>query len=585
FIALLSASCVGISQEVEPPQTIESTPLPPTQPPPETAEPEAPTEEPPTPTAEPTLESEEPQPTAAAGITAVPFDLGEFTLLQKSVPEQLREMPVELEGLIAAPPEGDNLPLAVIIHGSHGVDCPVVDDFFQDWPCPEDETKHYGGFDYLLEALAERGYAAISINANSTFVSAFGEPDSNARLVTLVDLYLNQVAAANAGDAVDFGVDLAGRVDLNTLVILGHSASGQGAGWVVGSRAGSDSPEQIAAGEGPFSAAFLLAPVPSNLPEDGLALPFAVLLPACDEDVADLAGQTYYEAARQSEVREDAALSVYLRGANHTRFNSLLLSDEGLAEASAVCDDALISPAEHQQFLAELAGSFFDDALGRGEGDPAAIGLDAGQPAPSELLGQQVLTSLALPADQRSVLPLADGQVNGDVSAVFCEQGFAQKESSQEACRRDPVNQPGNPEQLVLSWSGPGAVYEVSLPQGMGDLSAYDILHLRAAVDPMSPLNIAGEAQPFTLRLTDGSGSSASIVLDETAALAFPEGEVRQIGDFTGWDNLVLLSSIRLPLSDFSGIDLSDVQSISFLFDQTDSGAIFVTDLELLDVP
>ncbi|MDX1418215.1 MAG: hypothetical protein R3293_28705, partial [Candidatus Promineifilaceae bacterium] len=439
FIALLSASCVGISQEVEPPQTIESTPLPPTQPPPETAEPQSPTaqvqdtEEPASPTAEPAKEvepteepaaeaSEEPTEEAAdepgeemAGTAVVPFDLGQFTLLQDGVPEQLREMPVELQGLIAVPPEGDNLPLAVVIHGSHGVGCPVVDDFFQEWPCPEHETKHYGGFDYLLEALAERGYAAISINANSTFVSAFGEPDSNARLVTLVDLYLSQVAAANNGEPVDFGVDLGGRIDLNTLVILGHSASGQGAGWVVGSRAGNDSPEQIAAGEGPFSAAFLLAPVPSNLPEDGLAIPFAVLLPSCDEDVADLGGQSYYEAARQSEMREDVALSVYLRGANHTRFNTLL-SDEGLAEASTSCVDALLSTAEHQDFLAEFAGSFFDDALGRGDGDLAAIGLDAGQPAPSELLGQQVLTSLALPADQRSVLPLADGQVNGDVS-------------------------------------------------------------------------------------------------------------------------------------------------------------------------
>ena len=48
------------------------------------------------------------------------------------------------------------------------------------------------------------------------------------------------------------------------------------------------------------------------------------------------------------------------------------------------------------------------------------------------------------------------------------------------------------------------------------------------------------------------------------------------------WDNHVVLSSIRIPLAAFSGIDLNNVQSIALLFDATDRGAIFLTDLELL---
>ncbi len=48
------------------------------------------------------------------------------------------------------------------------------------------------------------------------------------------------------------------------------------------------------------------------------------------------------------------------------------------------------------------------------------------------------------------------------------------------------------------------------------------------------------------------------------------------------WDNHVVLSSIRVPLTAFSGVDQGNVQSIALVFDATDRGAIFLTDLELL---
>jgi hypothetical protein len=43
-----------------------------------------------------------------------------------------------------------------------------------------------------------------------------------------------------------------------------------------------------------------------------------------------------------------------------------------------------------------------------------------------------------------------------------------------------------------------------------------------------------------------------------------------------------MLSSIRVPLSEFSGVDLNNVPSVALVFDETDRGSIFVTDLEFL---
>jgi len=70
-------------------------------------------------------------------------------------------------------------------------------------------------------------------------------------------------------------------------------------------------------------------------------------------------------------------------------------------------------------------------------------------------------------------------------------------------------------------------------------------------------------------------------------ALAFPPGEMQEVsatdtGFFTG---IVPLTTIRLPLAGFAGVDLSDIAEIALVFDQTPSGALFLADLEWVRPP
>lgn len=580
ILVFVTSGCNGGELATTPPQAVEATVIP-TLPP----------------SIEPTqLESSENGDTTESGEvetmppdgnTAVPFDLGETNLEQTWVAnENLRTMPVRLEGMIAVPTTGDNLPLAILIHGSHGVGCPSDEQgLTQEWPCPETENHHYEGFAYLLEALAEQGYVAMSIDANPAFVAAFGDPAeaSNPRLVALFDLYLAQIAAAVKGESVNFGVDLAGRVDLNQLVVLGHSQGGEGTFYIVDGRADHTAPEQVNAGQGPVAAAILLAPESATPRDRDLAAPFVVILPECDRDVASLAGQSYYEQARQAAQRDDLAASIYLHNANHNRFNATL-EDETLSGSRAHCE-SLLPAADVQSFLAAYATQFFDWALGRVNGDTAVLALDATQPAPDTVLGLAALTSLALPTAQRLTLPLGEDGTVGTATAIFCEQGFIADEEKRGPCGRIQFNQPGLPEEMAISWNGQGGAYEVPVPEESRDLSAYDVLHLRTVLNPVSELNAPGEPQSFSLQLTDGAGGTAAVALTEEPALAFPAGEkgFDEFFNMETWDNHVILSSVRIPLSAFSGIDLTDVQTISLVFDATDSGAIFLTDLELLD--
>ena len=117
----------------------------------------------------------------------------------------------------------------------------------------------------------------------------------------------------------------------------------------------------------------------------------------------------------------------------------------------------------------------------------------------------------------------------------------------------------------------------------MGDLSAFSTLSLRAAVDPASPLNPAGQPQAISVQITDSAGNSAAVhTRPDEPALGFPPGlmqdsSVTETGFFTG---RVPLTTIRFPLSSFAGVDLSDIAEVALLFDQTSSGALFVSDIE-----
>ncbi len=128
---------------------------------------------------------------------------------------RFRNMPVRLNGIIAAPDVGDAAyPVVVILHGNH-VGCPVPEgDMVDRWPCaPEVERPNYRGFNYLVRRLAAEGYVALSININAENTFGFGEPIPVERLEQLVDLHLNALAAATDGGANQFGLGLEGRSD------------------------------------------------------------------------------------------------------------------------------------------------------------------------------------------------------------------------------------------------------------------------------------------------------------------------------------------------------------------------------------
>lgn len=67
-----------------------------------------------------------------------------------------------------------------------------------------------------------------------------------------------------------------------------------------------------------------------------------------------------------------------------------------------------------------------------------------------------------------------------------------------------------------------------------------------------------------------------------TPALRFPLGLLQADAVFAEgiFSGRAPLTALRIPLSRFSGVNLADVAEVALVFDQTDSGALFLADLE-----
>ena len=392
----------------------------------------------PAPTATPQPTATLPPPTATPfavkGPPAIEFNLGDASIIQPQFPldSKFYTMPLRLNGMIAVPDGAGPFPVVVIMHGQHGI-CPEVEgqDMLQQWPCVE-EQPNYKGFGYLASALASRGYLAMSINVNAAFTNGWGEdPDGATRFPQIVDLYLASLALANAGTEVGFNAPLTGKADLSQIAFIAHGQTGALATNDIQARASNTNTESIAQGFGPIGAILYLAPAYGLNVKPVPDVPLSVILPSCDNDLSDLPGQHYYEAARLTPDRHSFAAAVYLVGANHNFFNTVLPDEAANSRRPGCATADRLTADEQRAFLAQYAPDFMDAAFGI-KPYPQEAGLNAFARAPDRLYGYRALTSLALPSAQRRILLLPTetnrfqnsfgqpNEVHGPLAVDFC---------------------------------------------------------------------------------------------------------------------------------------------------------------------
>lgn len=539
-----------------------------------------------------------PGPTAGPSPVAWPdvydYNLGSYTIAQNSfgtaAPD--KDLRLDLLGILAVPQRITAAPLVVLFHGRHNI-CDIYLTVYEEdpWPCPGDSyIRNDHGLRYLAEGLAARGYLAMAIDLNAEHLDSFGELPFGLSASAIFEQHMAALAHANQGQAASFGVDLHNRVDFSRIMLIGHSRGADYAVEIARQRLATDDRAAIARGQGPIGAILQVAPAmhmedPARLID--LAVPTAIILPECDFDVDKLEGQSYFDQTRLAADWQGVLALVYMQSTNHNFFNDRLPADMDDPGVRMECRPDQRLPRETQRrFLVDYAGDFADFAFGE-LADPGRAGLDPAAPAPARLYDVPVLTSLLMPRSARFSLLIPDSaraaewgtdesplRLAGPLNLEYC--------SDDVPCDMHFV-QPGTSiaEQVVISWLSQGDTpsLRIEIPSEQADLSAFASLGMRVALDPYSEWNPVGQGQSFRVVLHDTQGQSSSVTLSaREPALAYPDAR----GGEQPRPGFVELSALRVPLSAFAGVDLSQVSALELVFDQQPAGRLYMADVEFI---
>ena len=498
------------------------------------------------------------------------YDYAEFDLGQKTYTTASgHTMPYNVRGVMAVPKGEGKFPLAVIIHGLHE---------------ELDETKRFDtGFDYLVKALAQNGYAAVSLDMLKPYIQSYGGNDDYVeKMVVIVDNHFQSLAAANEGGVI-YPMDVTNKIDLDRVAILGHSRSGAAIFQVAKS--------QMDKGVG-VSALLSLAPA-ADFWHDFPNLPVAFLIPQYDGDVVQLEGIIMYDYL-QNRITGDKSATM-LMGANHNFFNRNVERDDSIARRVPNAYTPL-TRQEHEDFLANFAVDFFNASFG---GDDRFY--QTNQPQPNRMYGRDVTRQLhkgkpvvlanvntadsftgagALVEHAVDSVVYFEDQVLINTATTQILQTILDGTKNHDEIEYTSVNR----DLIRIEWNQPGE--GVAITPLVSDFSGKSSLNIALVVDSASELNAPGQGHQMTVTLRDSAGNSAKVTTapNQNAIMPYPgeHGETPLDG-FTiyYWEPTTPLGMVSIPLGYFEGLDLTTVQTIELSFGAGERGAVYIGSLTL----
>jgi hypothetical protein len=460
---------------------------------------------------------------------------------------------VPLNGHVVIPRGRGPFPLAVFAHGNHG---PL-----------ENSTP---GYLYLCQLFASHGIIAATIDVN--FLNGFNFGENDARAIVHLE-HLKQFRTWNNTATHP----LHGRVDLNRILIVGHSRGGEGVGHAsLFNRLPSVGGVNLN-GAGPFFLGpyrFGLSAVAAIAPTDQQFVPvtgptvvpdsYFIIHGSQDGDVSDFQGYHTYERAHGVDLANPTVSDgkfksmLYVHRANHNQFNSIWApevivmpraSQEQIAKVhlGALAQAVLLDRAEYLEVLRDHG---------------AAV---AWEPAGTEFVSQyQDPKRIFVQHNQEGIVaPVVSLPVQGTVAA----DGVV-------ATRALTALVGGIPTTTItlrVTWNVLGSrllltVDPVTLPE-----ERYKTLALRVGQSTEAG-NPANRDQDFTLEVSSGSHTAA-----------FPASCLHRLlypGPTFG--PKIMMQTLRLPTERLleCGVDTTDLRSIALVFDRRSTGVVYVGDLQ-----
>jgi hypothetical protein len=347
--------------------------------------------------------------------------------------------------------------------------------------------------------------------------------------------------------------------------------------------------------------------------------PVNVLLPYCDGDGSDLQGVHFYDDARYN-VPGDLAPNHYVlvMGANHNFYNTIwspssklpssvddfllfVVNGHSDTQCGSVRGNKRLTEAQQRGTGLAYMSAFFRTYVG---GEKQFIPILTGDaPPPPSAQTNDLFVSYHAP--DVSSLRLDVNRLLNDTNLTLNNLGGAVAQlgltpydlcggeaPQPRLCLPDQpdARQPHTAQsaraatlrrlsQLITGWNNFTANYSNDWPGGAGNVSGFQAIQFRVSVNFADPRNLAELAQDFRVRLTDASGATASVrVSNVSGALFFPPGKVGPVPK-------VVLNTVRIPLSAFGGVNLNNVRSVQFTFDERLAGGVLITDVAFASAP
>ncbi len=484
-------------------------------------------------------------------------------------------------------PEGEGpFPLILIVHGNHAM---------SDYSDP--------GYAYLGEHLAGQGYIAASVDENflnglAFFDGEFGEMPLRAWLLLQ---HLRQWRTWNETPDSPF----AGKVDLNSVALIGHSRGGEAAAWAEYLNEHTMDPITGVSKTSDFG--FGIEGVVAISPSDNYAGPggreptvsgadYLLLSGGHDGDTFQTYGMQQYNRVRLNNNPDGFKALAYVYQGNHGQFNSVWGdSDRGLFNSWLLNRQPLLTESDQQQAAKALITSFLNASL-RDEEAYRDVFRNAGATAewlPAGIVVTQYQDEPFIRLDTNSGrVDLAVTEVAGATATAL----DATSAAVENLLLRDGEMEQGN-RALRLSWNaGSQPAYDITLPEEA--VAAWGLTPAHALSFALA--GAPGEALPgeVWIELQTAGGETATLPLSEFAPLmpTLPARLVKAdwLYGLNGFpDEMspeeIVLQTYTLPLDLFQAANPAfqpeQLETIRFLFDGSEAGAIYLDEIGLEPPP
>jgi hypothetical protein len=524
--------------------------------------------------------SAEVPPVSTPTVSTNPAEKGNFTIRRasynlSSIALDGYPAPIEVIAEVTDPPQATGKrPLVLFLHGRHST-C------YQGgpngkasigWPCPQNwlPIPSHKGYRYIADTLASQGYIVISISANGINSQDYNSKDyGTSSRSKLIRHHLSLWVQWNTNGGSPWGDRFKGRVDMNKVVLVGHSNGGEGVHKAAIDASPSD----------PYKIVGLVTYGPTAFGRQVTPdVHSANILPTCDGDVFNLQGQAYVDASRDIAYSEALRTAVISVGANNKYFNTEWTPGLAVAptwdDSSCRLNSVRLTPQEQQLVGAAYTAALVKLAVNQ---DATMLPLLDGSNVRPAILGRADVATSAVGGAKNRVLyrvedagkptmrngmtgleclgnPIYSGIIA--VTDLFTECGYGSFYSSPHWF---PISSRPSTWALELLWSNnSGAFVQFSVPLGLRNLTMLDSLDVRIAN------NVGSSGLSFHLLVADQSGRNATLSTNLTTIESFDRIHARTLRGS--------LASVR------SKVNLGNIVNI-FLVAQSATGRVWVLDI------